>query len=115
MFCYLLGMNQQTSSDTGLCPVVEGAFTLIGKKWTGLLIHVLGVGPQRFSEILREISQLSPRLLTQRLKELESEGLVKRTVIPSTPVQVEYSLTEKGRQLIPLMKGLAAWAHTWND
>ena len=107
-------MNQQISHDTGLSPVVEDAFVLIGKKWTGLLIHVLGDGPQRFSNILREISQLSPRILTQRLKELESEGLVKRTVIPSTPVQVEYSLTEKGRQLIPLMKGIAEWAHTWS-
>lgn len=108
-------MNQQISDDTDLSPVVEDAFALIGKKWTGLLIHVLGAGAQRFSNILREISQLSPRILTQRLKELESEGLVKRTVIPSTPVQVEYSLTEKGRQLIPLMKGIADWAHTWSD
>jgi DNA-binding HxlR family transcriptional regulator len=54
-------------------------------------------------------------MLTQRLKELESKGLVDRTVIPSSPVQVEYSLTEKGRQLIPLMKGIAEWAHRWAD
>jgi DNA-binding HxlR family transcriptional regulator len=107
-------MNQQIGADTGLRPEVEDAFTLIGKKWTGLLIHVLGAGPQRFSEIMREISHLSPRILTQRLKELVREGLVARTVIPSTPVQVEYALTEKGRQLIPLMKGIADWAHRWS-
>jgi DNA-binding HxlR family transcriptional regulator len=105
-------MDKKVSAE--LCPVVEGAFGLIGKKWTGLIIHVLGTGPRRFSDILREISQLNPRILTQRLKELEAEGLVRRTVIPSTPVQVEYSLTEKGRQLIPLMKGIADWAHAWN-
>ena len=108
-------MNQQIGTDGNLSPAVEDAFTLIGKKWTGLLIHVLGDGPRRFSSILREISQLSPRILTQRLKELESEGLAKRTVIPSSPVQVEYRLTEKGRQLIPLMKGIAEWANTWSD
>ena len=103
----------QDNNDTGLCPVVEDAFTLLGKKWTGLIIHVLGAGSRRFSDLLREITQLSPRILTQRLKELESAGIVEREVIPSTPVQVEYSLTEKGRQLIPLMKGIAEWAHEW--
>jgi DNA-binding HxlR family transcriptional regulator len=108
-------MEQKIAAATGICPVVEGAFALIGKKWTGLIIHVLGAGPRRFSDLLREISQLNPRILTQRLKELEAEGLVRRVVIPSTPVQVEYSLTEKGRQLIPLMKGIAEWAHNWSD
>ena len=108
-------MDVELRSETGLCPVVEGAFALIGKKWTGLIIHVLGAGSRRFSDILREITELSPRVLTQRLKELEGAGLVDRRVIPSTPVQVEYSLTEKGDQLIPLMRGIAEWAHAWAE
>ena len=108
-------MDSEVKSETGLCPVVEGAFTLLGKKWTGLIVHVLGTGPRRFSDILREITELSPRVLTQRLKELECTGLVDRHVIPSTPVQVEYSLKEKGQQLIPLMAGIAEWAHAWEE
>ncbi|MCK5248457.1 MAG: helix-turn-helix transcriptional regulator [Spirochaetaceae bacterium] len=106
-------MDTELKNEIGLCPVVEGAFSLLGKKWNGLIIHVLGAGPRRFSDILREIKELSPRVLTQRLKELECTGLVNRRVIPSTPVQVEYSLKEKGQQLIPLMTGIAEWAHTW--
>jgi DNA-binding HxlR family transcriptional regulator len=108
-------MDVKIENETGLCPVVEGAFTLLGKKWTGLIVHVLGLGSRRFSDLLREITQLSPRILTQRLKELESVGIVERKVIPSTPVQVEYSLTAKGRQLIPLMKGIATWAQEWAE
>jgi DNA-binding HxlR family transcriptional regulator len=108
-------VDTEIKKETGLCPVVENAFSLLGKKWTGLIIHVLGSGPRRYSEILREIRELSPRVLTQRLKELERAGLVDRHVIPSTPVQVEYSLKEKGRQLIPLMAGIAEWAHAWAE
>jgi DNA-binding HxlR family transcriptional regulator len=115
IFRYYSRVDNREVSETGLCPVVEGAFALIGKKWTGLIIHVLGSGPRRFSDILREIIDLSPRVLTQRLQELECAGLVARRVIPSTPVQVEYSLEDKGRALIPLMAGIAQWAHTWAE
>lgn len=93
--------------------MVENAFELIGKKWTGLIIHVLGTRTYRFSDLLREIADLSPRMLTERLKELEEHGIVKRDVLATMPVQVEYSLTEKGRELVPLTRGIAEWAHVW--
>ena len=112
---YISHVDREVKSETDLCPVVERAFSLLGKKWTGLIIHVLGTGPRRFSDILREIKELSPRVLTQRLKELECAGLVDRHVIASTPVRVEYSLKEKGQQLIPLMAGIAEWAHAWAE
>ena len=98
-----------------VCPTIEHAFSVLGKKWTGLIIHVLGDCPVRFSEMLREVPELSSRLLAQRLRELETEGIVRRTVIPEKPVKVEYSLTEKGQSLIPVMQGVADWAHRWYD
>ena len=107
-------MNTRTESRAGLCPAVEHAFTLLGKKWSGMVVHVLGGGPRRFSDLLHEIPDLSPRILTLRLKELESESIVTRTVLPESPVRVEYALTEKGRALLPVMAGIANWAHAWD-
>lgn len=94
-----------------VCPSVEHAFAVVGKKWTGLIVHVLGGGPTRFSDLLNEVPQLSSRLLSSRLKELEAEGIVQREVIPDKPVRVEYSLTDKGKKLIPIMRSIAEWAH----
>ena len=108
-------MNTRTEPGAGLCPVVEHAFTLLGKKWSGMVVHVLGAGPRRFSDLLHEVSDLSPRILTQRLKELESEHIVTRTVLPESPVRVEYELTDKGRALLPIMAGIADWAHAWAE
>jgi len=96
-----------------ICPTVEGAFRLLGKKWTGLIVHVLAAGDRRFSELLEAIPRISSRILSQRLAELEAEGLLARTVYPDTPVRVQYSLTEKGKALRPILVGLAEWAHRW--
>ena len=108
-------MDQVEKSGRRVCPVIEHAFSLLGKKWTGLIVHVLAPGTRRFSEMLLEIPELSPRLLTQRLKELESEGIVARKVMPVSPVRVEYSLTEKGCSLIPIMQNVADWAYAWYE
>jgi DNA-binding HxlR family transcriptional regulator len=104
-------MKKINNSDRRVCPTIEHAFSILGKKWTGLIIHVLAPGARRFSEI----PELSPRLLTQRLKELENEGIVRRRVVPESPVRVEYSLTEKGCSLIPIMQSVADWAYTWYE
>ncbi|MCY0899877.1 MAG: helix-turn-helix domain-containing protein [Firmicutes bacterium] len=96
-----------------LCPRFEAAVGLIGKRWTGLIIEVLLQHPQRFSEIAQAIPQVSDRMLAERLKELEAEGIVDRRVYPDTPVRVEYSLTAKGRDLAPVMQALHEWANTW--
>ena len=106
-------MGDNVEREVGLCPVVERAFALLGKKWTGLIIHVLGTKERRFTDLLNEITDMSSRILAERLRELECEGIVKRVVIPETPVRIEYSLTEKGVALLPLMRGVADWAHEW--
>lgn len=95
-----------------LCPKFEKAMSLLSKRWTGLIIYQLLSGQQRFCTIEQAIG-ISGRLLSERLKELESQGIVKREIYPETPVRIEYSLTEKGKSLEPLMKEIEAWSQTW--
>lgn len=98
-----------------LCPKFEQAFELLGKRWTGLVIRVLLDGPKRFGEIAAATTNLSDRLLAERLKELEQAGLVKRDVIPDKPILIIYSLTEKGLALKPVMDELQHWAEMNQD
>lgn len=97
-----------------LCPRVEKAFEIIGKRWTGLIIYQLMNGPMRFCEIESSIP-ISGRLLSERLKDLEKLGIVSRQVFSEVPVRVEYSLTEKGLALNPVMKELQTWALKYID
>jgi DNA-binding HxlR family transcriptional regulator len=99
--------------DFHLCPKFESASELIGKRWTGLIIRVLLTGPKRFKEITEIISNVSSKVLTERLKELECVGIIKREVFPEMPVRIEYSLTEKGRDLLPVFDELQKWAEKW--
>jgi DNA-binding HxlR family transcriptional regulator len=96
-----------------LCPKFEKAFNLLGKKWTGLILRVLLEGPKRFSEIREIIPELSDRMLTERFKELENEGIIKRNVYPETPVRIEYELTQKGTELKTVMYDIHIWSSTW--
>lgn len=96
-----------------LCPKFESAFELLGKRWTGLIIRVMLSGKRRFSDIAAGIPNLSDRMLVERLKELETAGIVDRHVYPDTPVRVEYELTEKGRELAPVMDQVQKWADQW--
>ena len=86
---------------------------LIGRRWSGAIISVMMGGPQCFNELLTAVPGLSDRLLTERLRELESEGLVRRTVLPGPPVRVSYGLTEAGEGLKPVIEGLTLWAERW--
>ncbi|KAB2330523.1 winged helix-turn-helix transcriptional regulator [Cytobacillus depressus] len=85
---------------------------LISQKWTGLIIYQLLSGPQRFCSIESSIG-VSGRVLSERLKDLENEGVVKREIFPETPVRIEYSLTDKGRSLEPLMHEIEKWSQNW--
>jgi DNA-binding HxlR family transcriptional regulator len=87
---------------------------LLGKRWIGLILYTLisSQDPKRFSEISNQIP-ISGRLLTERLKELEEEGIVARHVYPDVPVRVEYSLTEKGRAMGPIIQSVQDWAGVW--
>jgi DNA-binding HxlR family transcriptional regulator len=95
------------------CALYHRAVELVGKRWTGAILSVLMDGPLRFSEIGQLVPDLSDRLLSERLKELETEGIVERRVIDETPVRVEYALTEKGRALEPAVGALKSWARDW--
>ncbi|GAA0102007.1 winged helix-turn-helix transcriptional regulator [Paraclostridium bifermentans] len=97
-----------------MCPKFENAFELLGKRWTGLIIRTLMSGQKRFSDIADVIPNMSARMLTERLKELESEGIVVRKVYPEIPVRIEYELTEKGQELRSVMDEIQKWAEKWN-
>ncbi|WP_088188258.1 helix-turn-helix domain-containing protein [Desulfosporosinus sp. FKA] len=99
--------------DYHLCPKFESAFELIGKRWTGLIIRVLQTGPKRFKDLTEIIANVSGKVLTERLKELESEGIICREVYPEMPVRIEYSLSPKGEDLIPVFNELQKWAIKW--
>lgn len=96
-----------------LCPKFESAFSLLGKRWSGLIIRVLLDGPKRFSDISTMIPQLSDRVLAERFKELEAEGIIQRNVYPETPVRIEYQLTDKGKALKSVFDAVQTWAETW--
>jgi DNA-binding HxlR family transcriptional regulator len=95
------------------CPYYHQAVELIGKRWTGAIVVVLLDGPLRFSQIGAAVPQLSDRLLSERMKELEARGLVERSVEAGPPVRVEYCLTDMGRELEPALTQLKAWARRW--
>lgn len=93
-----------------LCPNIERAFCLLGKRWNGLIIHVLLTGPKRFKELTESIPGISQKMLADRLKELEDHCIVERKVYPETPVKIEYILTEKGRSLEVVMIEVRNWS-----
>ncbi|MGI8916199.1 MAG: winged helix-turn-helix transcriptional regulator [Chloroflexota bacterium] len=98
---------------SAFCPYYHQATELIGRRWTGAILRALRSGVHRFSDLKASIPSLSDRMLSERLKELEKEGIVERTVIPETPVRIDYHLTAKGEALGGVMDALADWAHTW--
>ena len=99
----------------GLCPKYQKAMALLGKRWTGLVLRVLLDGPSRFGDFLARIDGISDPILSERLKELECQGLVQRRVWAETPVRVEYVLTPKGEGLREVLLLLHRWAETWED
>src|ERR671916_3239120 len=106
--------GQQSGERAACCSLYHQAIELIGKRWSGAILLVLMDGSLHFSEIRDLVPDISDRLLSERLKELESEGIVERRVIDGAPVRVEYSLTEKGTALEPVVRSLKSWAHEWH-
>jgi DNA-binding HxlR family transcriptional regulator len=95
--------------DGAACDGFQPTLEIVGKRWTGGILLAVAMGAQRFGEILRTVDGLSDRLLSQRLKELEGHGLVVRTVVPTTPVQIRYALSEPGISLLRILQPLARW------
>jgi DNA-binding HxlR family transcriptional regulator len=109
-----MASEQATAAERETCcSAYHQAVELVGKRWTGAILFVLMDGPARFSEVKQLVPDLSDRLLSERMKELEAEGMVERRVIDDMPVRVEYALTEKGRALQPAVVALKVWARAW--
>ncbi|MDQ6773124.1 MAG: helix-turn-helix transcriptional regulator [Candidatus Dormibacteraeota bacterium] len=91
----------------------QRAIELIGKRWSGAVLRALMAGPARFNHLLTGIPGISDRVLTERLRELETEGMVERLVDPGPPVRVSYRLTRRGRSLSPVIASVDSWVADW--
>ena len=100
--------------DDDACRRFQWAIELVGKRWSGGILLALARGATRFSEVLELVDGLSDRLLAARLKELEASGLIERTVVPTTPVQIRYGLTDRGADLLRSMQPLQHWQERWH-
>ncbi len=96
-----------------LCGRFHRASELIGRRWTGAIIFVMLRRPCRFATLRETIPDITDRMLSDRLQELEREGILVRTVVPESPVRVEYALTRKGRALAGAVRAITSWAHRW--
>jgi DNA-binding HxlR family transcriptional regulator len=102
------------AEEERVCPHYHAAVELIGRRWSGAIVAALAEGPMRFAELAASVPGLSDRLLSERLKELEQEGIVTRSVETGTPVRVSYALSEKGVALKPAITALRSWARHWH-
>ncbi|WP_459503323.1 winged helix-turn-helix transcriptional regulator [Bacillus sp. C1] len=93
---------------------IEKTMRVIGGKWTFLILRDLFYGPKRFAELEKSLTGISPRTLSLRLKELENENIIDRTVYSTMPPHVEYSLSEKGQTLRPIFDAMRAWGDLWD-
>ena len=105
--------SEECARLTPYCPRYHRAMDILGGRWTNEIVRALLGGATRFSEVTAAVPGLSDRLLSERLKTLEAEGVLTRTVVPDKPVRVEYQLTPKGRDLAAVVQALATWAETW--
>jgi DNA-binding HxlR family transcriptional regulator len=106
-------LDAPPSPRPGCCPLYHEAVELVGRRWTGAILRVLMDGPLRFSEIAAAIPELSDRLLSERMKELEARGIVQRSVIPGPPLRVRYELSQMGQELEPALSEIERWARRW--
>ena len=106
---------RETSEEhiSEFCQSYASLMNMLSRRWMGVILRVLMTGPHRFSEILAAVPGLSDPLLTQRLRELEARKLVERRVLATSPVRVEYELTEAGRDLDRAVRVLSEWAAKW--
>ena len=105
--------NDPAHPDLTLCSRFHKAIELIGRRWTGAIVYLLLRRRCRFGALRSAIPEITDRMLSERLQELEQEGIVERTVIPEIPVRVEYALTRKGKALASAIEATAAWAERW--
>jgi DNA-binding HxlR family transcriptional regulator len=104
-----------TDEVSAFCPLFLHAIELVGSRWTGAIVRALMSGASHFNEIAAAIPGLSARMLSERLKTLEAEGIVVRSVFPETPVRIEYDLSDKGRDLGRVIAAVSDWAERWAE
>src|SRR5215470_8983318 len=109
----MLAMSKAAGESPSLCNRFHRASELIGRRWTGAIIFVLLRSRSRFAALREAIPDITDRMLSERLQELEQEQILERTVVPDTPVRVEYALTKKGRALATAIEAITDWAHKW--
>jgi DNA-binding HxlR family transcriptional regulator len=98
--------------ESGCCSVAACA-EILGAKWTAVLVHDLSEGPRRFCELEHSCRGISPRTLSERLRALEQEGILARRSYPESPPRVEYELTQKGDDLLPIIEEMRRFGHAW--
>jgi DNA-binding HxlR family transcriptional regulator len=106
-------MRPSPAPDLALCTRYHRAIELVGRRWTGAIVFLLLRSRCRFATLRDAIPEITDRMLSERLQELEKEAIVERTVVPEAPVRVEYALTKKGRDLASAIDAMTAWAERW--
>jgi DNA-binding HxlR family transcriptional regulator len=101
------------SDAANLCPRFHIAVELIGSRWSGAIISRLLAGRARYNELRAAIPEISDRMLSERLRVLECERVLTRTVVPESPIRVEYELTAKGEALLPIIDEMRRFGHEW--
>ncbi len=101
--------------DDGICEHFQRAAGLLGKRWSTLIVSAMLAGATRFSDIRDAVAPISDTLLSERLKQLEADRIIRRDVTPSTPVLIEYHLTEEGRDLEGVIDEMRRWAERWSE
>ncbi|MFZ0215664.1 MAG: helix-turn-helix domain-containing protein [Candidatus Dormiibacterota bacterium] len=107
------GSIRTDTAEPGVCPYFHAAIELIGMRWNGLILQLLAERPLRYADVKAHIREVSPTMLSQRLRELEAARLLVREVEPGPPVHVRYRLTEAGDALQPILRAITAWGHDW--
>lgn len=110
VFTDMIAMVSKGTLDSVLCPVRD-VLDHIGDKWSSLLMFALATRPHRFGELKRAVPDISQRMLTQSLRDLQRDGLISRHVFATVPPSVEYRLTSLGESLMPALFGLMNWAN----
>jgi DNA-binding HxlR family transcriptional regulator len=107
-----MDLNTSTSLDNTICPVARTA-EIVSGKWTLLIIRDLSSGVKRFNQLERSLHGISPKTLSERLRSLEEEGVISRQTFAEVPPRVEYSLTEKGHDLVDLIESMRSYGKRW--
>ncbi len=104
--------NVATLDQTPLEPrigCIAAALRVVGQKWTALIIRDLCTGPKRFGELEKSVTGINPRTLSQRLDTLEQFGIITKKTFAEVPPRTEYTMTDKGADLVPILRQMAAW------